>query len=472
MLNQRFVDYFRDTFFQDHPAELEDFICSIELPIARTIRIKPDKIEDVKGRLEEDGWILNPTNISNVFAIDRREDFDPLERRIGFSLDHLLGNFYIQELAAAHPVDILANGEIHDEEFLILDLASSPGGKTTQLAEYFPNSFIIANEPTRERIPQLLQNLERMGTPNVAITLYPGQQWKHFPETFDRILLDAPCSGEWTLYKGTEAVKHWHIKNIKQISHLQEKLLDAALHTLKVWGEMIYSTCALNLLENEGVVEHMMKKYGESIEITFQKKFWPHIDKTGGFFVTKIKKLCPISYHSKDVHPLAKNWKYPWVEESVLLDSWKSYKKNQFGVHKSSNTELKRFHGKLGNWETKEWITLYEHEGKVLAVRSASIGEKIREDIFAMRWWEVIGYMEHGKFLPNAWAFRFLETNHLENHVIKDEGELDLYLRGHELESNGTDGYILIKYREQCIALERRTNNILSNQFPHDWQRK
>jgi 16S rRNA (cytosine1407-C5)-methyltransferase len=102
-----------------------------------------------------------------VYSLDRRTDFHPLERRIGFSLDHLLGNFYIQELAAAHPVNLLANGKIDTTPMLILDMASSPGGKTTQLAEYFPESFIIANEPTRERIPQLLQNLERMYTPNV-----------------------------------------------------------------------------------------------------------------------------------------------------------------------------------------------------------------------------------------------------------------------------------------------------------------
>jgi 16S rRNA C967 or C1407 C5-methylase (RsmB/RsmF family) len=166
--------------------------------------------------------------------MDRRADFDPYDRRLGFSLDHICGNFYIQELAAAHPVSILASGEIQEESFLILDMASSPGGKTTQLAEYFPNSFIIANEPTRERIPQLLQNLERMNTPNVGITLYPGQQWRQYREVFDRILLDAPCSGEGTLFKGTDAAKHWHIKNIKTIARLQEKLLDSAVHALKV----------------------------------------------------------------------------------------------------------------------------------------------------------------------------------------------------------------------------------------------
>ncbi len=112
------------------------------------------------------------------------------------SLDHLVGNFYIQEFAAANPVNLLADSKTHDDNFFILDMASSPGGKTSQLAEYFPESFIIANEPSRNRIPQLLQNLERMHTPNIAITLYSGQQWKYLPETFDKILLDAPCSGE------------------------------------------------------------------------------------------------------------------------------------------------------------------------------------------------------------------------------------------------------------------------------------
>lgn len=196
MLNQRFCTYFQENFFAENPEDFQNFIAEIEKPIPRTIRIRPDKINQVKKNLENDGWILHPTHLDRIFSLDRKADFNPLERRIGMTHDHLVGNFYIQEFAAAHPVTLLADNKIHNEEFLILDMASSPGGKTTQLAEHFPDSFIIANEPSRERIPQLLQNLERMHTPNVAITLYPGQQWRHFGEIFDRILLDAPCSGE------------------------------------------------------------------------------------------------------------------------------------------------------------------------------------------------------------------------------------------------------------------------------------
>jgi 16S rRNA (cytosine1407-C5)-methyltransferase len=118
-----------------------------------------------------------------------------------------------------------------------------------------------------------------------------GQYFRKYPEIFDRILLDAPCSGEGTMYKGTDAAKHWHIKNIKQIAHLQSRLFQSALHSLKVGGEMVYSTCSMNMLENEDVLSICTTRYAGCFEIVYQKKFWPHVDGTGGFFVAKIKKL-------------------------------------------------------------------------------------------------------------------------------------------------------------------------------------
>jgi 16S rRNA (cytosine1407-C5)-methyltransferase len=439
MINDRFITYFHDTFFQDKEEEFQSFLTAIEQPILRTIRVKPGKEKQVRENLEKDGWILAPTNIPRVYSMDRREDFDPLERRLGFSLDHLLGNFYIQELAAAHPVDILADSQISDEEFLILDLAASPGGKTTQLAEYYPNSWIIANEPTRERIPQLLQNLDRMGTPNVGVTLYPGQYWKHMPETFDRILLDAPCSGEGTLYKWTDAVKHWHLKNIKEISKLQTKLLDAALHALKVDGEMIYSTCALNLLENEWVVDAMYEKYGDAFEILFQKKFWPHIDGTGGFFITKLRKRRPLPTEANN----SKRW--------------------------GMNEKLKVYRGNISPWKLKEWYKLYEHDKKILAVEH---NRHALEDIYFMRYGEQIGTIENGRYEPNPLSCRFLDTSSVPSYTLSDEGGLDAYLRGAPIESTGEDGYLLISYNWQDISLEKREDNLIKNTFPKDWRRK
>lgn len=444
MLNERFITYFRDTFFQWKEGEFEDFLRAIEKPIPRTIRIKPEMIEEVKNHLEKDGWILGSTNISNVFSLDRREDFNPLERRIGYSLDHLIGNFYIQELAAAHPVDILADGKVQEDEFLILDMASSPGGKTTQLAEYFPNSFIIANEPTRERIPQLLQNLERMSTPHVGVTLYPWQYWKNHTEIFDRILLDAPCSGEWTLYKWTDAVKHWHIKNIKQIARLQEKLLDAALHALKVWWEIIYSTCSLNNLEDEWVIASMYEKYENSFDIVFEKKFWPHIDNTWGFYVVKIRKTQSLPR-----------------EEDKKRISW-------------NNEKLHPLRGNINPWKIQEKIDLYTHDKKILATKNTHLIRHLLDSLYFMRFGENIWHIDNGKFSPSSQAHRHLEgMDTLRSREIIDEGELDLYLRWYLLEDSvRDDGHTLMTYKWETIALEESKNGEISNTFPHDWRRK
>lgn len=426
----------------DTPEEFEKFLAEIEKPILRTIRIKPWKEQEVRKNLENDGWILETTQVPRVFQMDRKPDFNPLERRLGMTVDHLVGNFYIQELAASHPVNLLADWDIHQENFLILDMASSPGGKTTQLAENFPNSFIIANEPSRERIPQLLQNLERMHTPNIAVTLYPGQQWRHFPETFDKILLDAPCSGEWTLFKWTDAVKNWHIKSIKQIANLQKKLITSALITLKTGGEMVYSTCALNDLENEWILEYIQEKYGSAIEIVYQKKFWPHIDKTGWFFMAKIRKKSAFSDTKTEEKP------------------------------KNYNNEIKKFSKNISPFSLKKDISLFSHRDKVLAVKNAEIVTPLLEKMYFMRLGETIGFWENNAFLPNARAYRDIESENLDFLELETDETIDEYLRWWVFDTESSKKFILIQAKWVPLALEKNNNGLIENNFPKDWQRR
>lgn len=439
LINERFKTYFYETFFQDNPEMFQKFLISLEKPLPRTIRFSPWKQEGVKKRLTSYGYILWETNIPNVHTIELSEKMNPLEKRIGFTLDHIIWNFYIQELAAATSVHILSNGGIDTEKYLILDMASSPWWKTTQLAEQYPNSFIIANEPTRDRIPQLLQNLGRMGTPNVGVTLYPGQYFRNTPEVFDRILLDAPCSGEWTLYKWTKAVSHWHIKNIKKMAALQEKLLDAALIALKVGWEMVYSTCSMNLLENEWVLEKMKKKYGNAFEIISQKHFWPHVDQTGGFFVAKIHK-------NLSIETIEKN------DEKI-------------------NTDIKTYKGSLP-YKTQIWINLYEHLGKILVVKDHPYLEFIRKKYYFMRFGEAIGYSENGNIRLDSLSYRYLDTSSIKRIELNNETKLDQYLHGEIMEYNWEDGEILITYDGEIISKETIKNNTLSNSFPYELRRK
>ncbi len=443
-INPRFQEYFQEAFFQGKDEEFKKFLDSLDKSIPRTIRIKPGEEEKVLKNLSQYGFILTPTNIYNVYSLDRSEDFDPFERRIGYTLDHLLGNFYIQELAAATSVTILADGKICDEPFLILDMAASPGWKTTQLAEYYPNSFIVANEPTRERIPQLLQNLDRMGSTTIGVTLYPWQYFSRTPELFDRILLDAPCSGEGTLYKWTDATKHWHIKNIKTIARLQEKLIHAAIIALKVWWEMVYSTCSMNLLENEGVLNSLREKFNNNIEIFYEKRFWPHIDNTGGFFVAKIRKIGSIASESE--------------------------KKN---LHKNINENIHFYREKNILSKPKKWYILYEHLGNILALKENKELEKIRDMFYFMRWWESIGREEEWVFVPSLLSHRYLDIpDNVPRYEIPDELTLDTYLRGGNIEDTEENGEYLLTYQWNTIGKEKISEWIMTNHFPRDWQRK
>lgn len=439
-INPRFIAYFRKTFFDWKEEQFQVFLSSLEKWIPRTIRIKPGKENMVRERIKQYWFLLHETSITNVYELSRSTDFDPLERRIGYTLDHLLWNFYIQELAAATSVSILSGMKIHTDKFLILDMAASPGGKTTQLSEQYPNSFIIANEPTRERIPQLLQNLDRMGSANIGVTLYPGQYFRHTPEVFDRILLDAPCSGEGTLYKWTDATKHWHLKNIKNIATLQTKLLDAAIVALKVGGEMVYSTCSMNLLENEWVLEAILAKYPGNCEVTYQKHFWPHVDGTGGFFVAKITKLQSIDI---DIKP----------RPSVYNESLHAYEK-----------VLQR--------TLTPGYTLYEHDGKILVLKDNPRLEEIRKVYYFMRFWEKIADKQGNSIVFDAFSHRYVDMSDLPRCEIQDETELDMYLRGAPLEKMREDGPVIMRYQNTDITLEESRNGNISNKFPRDWQRK
>lgn len=143
----------------------------------------------------------------------------------------MAGWFYIQEVAAAHPpyllhTEVEKNSPIH--QGIIIDMCAAPGGKTTQLADYFSDSLIIANEVNRTRTPQLFDNLDRMGYDNVAVVSCDGRFFQNFPDFFDAVLLDAPCSGEGTAFRDSSVIDHWNEKNIHRIAKLQKQLIETA----------------------------------------------------------------------------------------------------------------------------------------------------------------------------------------------------------------------------------------------------
>ena len=279
--------------------------------LKRSIRVNTLKIsiKELKERLEK-SWVLEQVPwCKEGFWIEHKNR----ERRdIGNLIEHSLGYFYTQEAASMIP-PIVLEPKRHE---IILDIAASPGSKTTQIAQYMENTgIIIANDYTIERMKPLTINIQRCGITNALITMMEGQWFKRAGLVFDRILVDAPCSGTGTIRKSLKTINMWNPDMIKRIAITQRKLIETGFNLLKENGTMVYSTCSLEPEENEEVVNYLINKYEnaglEEIDLKLKKspvildfdgkkyneeikkclRIWPQDNDTEGFFVAKIKKL-------------------------------------------------------------------------------------------------------------------------------------------------------------------------------------
>ncbi len=189
-------------------------------------------------------------------------------------------------------------------------------------------------------------------------------------------------------------------------------------------------------------MSYISEKYADAIEIIFEKKFWPHIDQTGGFFMAKIIK-------------------------KKSLENEKNSEKIQ-----NYNDEIKTFHRSLGDWKTRENISLFTHRDKILAVKNAELIKPFLDKIYFMRLGETIGFFENNHFSPNARAYRDLHTENIAKIALQSEEELDYYLRGGMLDTDAGDEYRLITYADNILALEKSQDGLIENSFPKDWRRR
>lgn len=182
------------------------------------------------------------------------------------------GEIYLQSLSSQIPALILdpKPGE------QILDMAAAPGGKTCQIAMMMKNiGEIVAVEPENIRFEKLKFNLERQGVKNVQTLNMRGEKLEEsFVGSFDRILLDAPCSSEGTFcLTEPRSFAHWSLEWVRKIGVLQKKLITVAAILLKPGGHLVYSTCALSLEENEEVIAFALQQFPELTMIDIPLKF-------------------------------------------------------------------------------------------------------------------------------------------------------------------------------------------------------
>ena len=216
--------------------------------------------ELVKNGLEFEKVRITESNFNfNAYVIYNKNEKDLSKLKI-----YEDGKIYVQSISSMIPPIILRPepGE------RVLDMAAAPGSKTTQMAAMMNNEgYILANEIDKFRCEKLKYNVEKQGASIVHIINKDGTQLNNSAKSFDKILVDAPCSGEGRfIVSNKKTYEHWSLKMQKELVEIQKKLLSNAINLCKINGTILYSTCALSLAENEKVIDWAINNFNIEIE--------------------------------------------------------------------------------------------------------------------------------------------------------------------------------------------------------------
>lgn len=268
-------------------GEMAAFLRTYDEPYQRGLRVNPWKRptrlpEDCGERVlwEENGHYLALTSTAGADVL------------------HEAGAWYLQEPSAMLPAAVL-NAQPGEH---VLDLCAAPGGKSTQSGlRMGGQGVLVCNEPVWERAKILSQNIERMGIPNaLVVSAYPDQLAQRWPEAFDAIQVDAPCSGEGMFRRHPETRAEWSPESPAGCAKRQAEILDRAAEMLRPGGRMVYSTCTMNRTENEDTVDAFLSRHTDFSLEAFSLPgadapdgmltCYPHRMKGEGHFVALLRK--------------------------------------------------------------------------------------------------------------------------------------------------------------------------------------
>ena len=254
------------------------FLKSLGDEEVKALRINP--LKGFKGFDEEliKKWCLEPVSWEENGFFYRAGQ---CEMQPGKHPLHEAGAYYIQEPSAMYPVSLLEP----KEKETVLDLCAAPGGKSTQRALHMKNTgLLISNEIILQRALVLSQNIERMGVKNAVVTsMEPERLASFFSAFFDKVLVDAPCSGEGMMRRGDAARENWSMENVNMCAARQHDILNEAAKCLKPGGRLVYSTCTFSEEEDEKNVERFLREHTD-YELLSREKLYPHKIRGEGHF--------------------------------------------------------------------------------------------------------------------------------------------------------------------------------------------
>ncbi|WPH00892.1 25s rrna (cytosine-c(5))-methyltransferase nop2 [Acrodontium crateriforme] len=297
------------------PQEALAFFDANETPRPMVIRTNTLRTHrrDLAHALINRGVTLEPVGKWSKVGLQIFESQVPL----GATPEYLAGHYILQAASSFLPVMALAPQE-HER---VLEMAAAPGGKSTHMAALMRNTgCIFSNDSNKDRAKGLIGNIHRLGVKNTIVSHYNALEFPRVMGGFDRVLLDAPCSGTGVIAKDASVKTNKTEADFLRLPHLQKQLLLAAIdsvdHASRTGGYVVYSTCSVTVEENEQVVQYALNKrpnvklvstglvFGKEGFVKYQTKrfhpsmketrrYYPHAYNVDGFFVAKFKKVGP-----------------------------------------------------------------------------------------------------------------------------------------------------------------------------------
>ncbi|KAM4635975.1 28S rRNA (cytosine(4447)-C(5))-methyltransferase isoform 2-T2 [Discoglossus pictus] len=293
-------------------SELVDFLeaCEAHRPVTIRTNTLKTRRRDLAQALINRGVNLDPLGKWSKTGLVIYDSSVP----VGATPEYLAGHYMLQGASSLLPVIALAP---QDNE-RVLDMCCAPGGKTSYMAQLMKNTgVIVANDQNLERLRSVVGNLHRLGVTNCVICNYDGRQIPKVMGGFDRVLLDAPCSGTGVISKDPAVKTNKSVQDIQRCSHIQKELILSAIDSLDAQsssgGFLLYCTCSITVEENECVVDYALKKRNVKLvptgldfgkegftrykerrfhpSLRLSRRFYPHAHNMDGFFIAKLRKF-------------------------------------------------------------------------------------------------------------------------------------------------------------------------------------
>ena len=388
------------------------------------------------------------------------------------------GLYYLQEPSAMAPAAAL--GVRPGDK--VLDLCAAPGGKSTHVAALLRGmGLLVSNDNSAERVKALVWNLEHWGAANATVTNEePARLAQHFPEYFDKILIDAPCSGEGMFRKDPRAVRSWSEYNNTACSMLQGKILEYGAAMLKPGGRMLYSTCTFSPVENEDVIAAFLEKHpgyalcqlpdydgwatgqakwltggappGCQAEIAKTRRLWPHRIRGEGHFLALLEKSTGEFECSSPEYPAGST-----------VSTAETGKKNRY-------PELQPFYVFMEENLTRPLTGSFVLHGRY--VYRLSPGLPVLEDLRMPRPGWFIGSIKYNRFEPSQALAMGLKQEDVQRSVsfTPDDDNVQRFLKGETILMEGPKGWTLVCLEEFPIGWAKQTGEYLKNYYPPGWR--